>query len=849
MRKYGGQKFLLVPLEVIKLEEYANVKPTKSDKYLKVRAFHKLASPREMFWIDKLRTFTPVGFNVSHGRRRKRYRLRVSNPMKRHKNVLESKSIDYDRSDGSDDELDRKHVGEVPKATKPAMRWYGSRDWERRLKYLEEKFNIGTLGRVNWEKYSPRSLHCMLGYLNSGECKLSAAAEKTLTTTLNGVIKLRLNLTKKVKESKPYIRLLYVAHGLRTMGLKSILLEKEVSNLFPDPDEDFSEYVICKKLVEPIGQKLLNFRSVAKRLEGKAGDCPCRKLFASKFRPDNQCVLTGDLSLVRNDTLRLLISYGPNFREHVDSDPMAAIRKGLREFITHHSWSTDRSRVAYNAWARAVFDKCAERLSPLPLKPVPSKTDPMLLNPAVAKHLKFLQQFLVLVPVDKAASNIAFVCKSLYVEQLKKELSRADGAYEPEARSQEEILSDHGKFLQPMKLVGAAKLPYLYWSPKFHKQPTGQRFIAGSSECSTTQVSEALSGVLTHVMRTLRSKDNEHIRKTGIRRYFTVETFEEVTHFLAKWKRFGSCRQMYTGDFSTMYTTIPHADLTRAVRVACEEAFLWQASRSKVIPERVRLGWSKDGAKWQVTRFAGGRHSGREHTFDVDEIVNLVEFLIENTFLVNGDTIRRQKIGIPMGTNCAPVLANLYLYVYESEFIDRVAAKSKDKARRFHMTFRFIDDLLSLDNTDWPEAVSKSATEGGLYPSELELGDTSIADDESHFLGLHVKAVEDRFRVSVFDKRQTFPFEVRRYPRMDSLIPPTIPYGVFLGQLHRAYRICSDWHGFLDQSMQVAQRLVTNGCTKQRLVRVYRTFVRQHVRKYSVKAHALCKDFQRELGN
>ena len=98
--------------------------------------------------------------------------------------------------------------------------------------------------------------------------------------------------------------------------------------------------------------------------------------------------------------------------------------------------------------------------------------------------------------------------------------------------------------------------------------------------------------------------------------------------------------------------------------------------------------------------------------------------------------------------------------------------------------------------------------------------------------------------MSVFDKRQTFPFEVRRYPRMDSLIPPTIPYGVFLGQLHRAYRICSDWYGFLDQSMQVAQRLVTNGCTKQRLVRVYRTFVRQHVRKYSVKAHALCKDFQ-----
>jgi hypothetical protein len=435
------------------------------------------------------------------------------------------------------------------------------------------------------------------------------------------------------------------------------------------------------------------------------------------------------------------------------------------------------------------------------------------------------------------------------VATLKQELSRSDGAYESEPRKQADVLTEHREFLEPMKLMGSLSLPYLYWSPKFHKQPTGQRYIAGSGKCSTVKCSKVLSDVLTQVMRTLRAKDNDNIRKTGIRRYFTVESFEEVTQFLGKWRRVGRCRKMYTGDFSTMYTTIPHADLARAVRAACNEAFAWQAQQQRVPAQEMRLNWTKDGVDWHTSKRAGSTHAHDRHSFDVEGIVVLVEFLVANTYLVNGNTIKRQKLGIPMGTNCAPVLANLYLYVYESEFIDKISAISTANARQFHLTFRFIDDLLCLDNPHWASSVEKSAADGGVYPSVLKLSDTSVSDNESHFLGLHIRAVASRFRVSVFDKRQTFPFEVRRYPRTDSLIPRTIPYGVFIGQLHRGYRICSDWHDFVTHAVQVAQRLVTNGCTQQRLSKIFRAFVRATVRKYSVTSLSLGKTFSRELGS
>ena len=283
--------------------------------------------------------------------------------------------------------------------------------------------------------------------------------------------------------------------------------------------------------------------------------------------------------------------------------------------------------------------------------------------------------------------------------------------------------------------------------------------------------------------------------------------------------------------------------------MACNEAFEWNAAQSRRPLSETRLYWSKSGVAWKASKHVGSTHSKSSHSLNVDGIVDLVSFLVSNTFLVSGSMIRRQKLGIPMGTNCAPVLANLYLYVHESEFIDKLHKTSAAKARQFHLTFRFIDDLLSLDNPNWDEAITRTADNGGLYPDELALSDTSISDEEANFLGMHIKSFVTRFQVAVYDKRDTFPFEVRRYPRIDSLIPGTIPYGVFTGQLHRGYRICSEHADYLSYAKQVAQRLIANGCKSRRLVTKFKSFTRSSVRKYAVKAATLVNAFTDDLGS
>ena len=50
-------------------------------------------------------------------------------------------------------------------------------------------------------------------------------------------------------------------------------------------------------------------------------------------------------------------------------------------------------------------------------------------------------------------------------------------------------------------------------------------------------------------------------------------------------------------------------------------------------------------------------------------------------------------VGIPMGTNCAPLLAGLSLYSYENEFVHKLIMEGKRKlARKFSLSYRYIDD-------------------------------------------------------------------------------------------------------------------------------------------------------------
>ena len=174
--------------------------------------------------------------------------------------------------------------------------------------------------------------------------------------------------------------------------------------------------------------------------------------------------------------------------------------------------------------------------------------------------------------------------------------------------------------------------------------------------------------------------------------------------------------------------------------------------------------------------------------------------------------------------------------------------KALRSQKTFHTTFRLIDDVLTLDNPNLLPALSKTYEEGGMYPEALKLEQTSTSSKAVDFLGMRIETEGKRLTLSVYDKRKDFPFKVKRYPVMASLIPRYIPYGVFQGQLHRGYRICTKAADFLSYAVEVATILRDNGCANNKLKRGFKSFVATFVKKYPGQ-RVISKQFCQRLGS
>jgi hypothetical protein len=94
----------------------------------------------------------------------------------------------------------------------------------------------------------------------------------------------------------------------------------------------------------------------------------------------------------------------------------------------------------------------------------------------------------------------------------------------------------------------------------------------------------------------------------------------------------------------------------------------------------------------------------------------MLEFLIDNICVSFGGALCQQVVGIPMGTNCAPLLADLFSCSYESEFLQKlVKDKKMHEARYCNFTYRYIDDVLSINNSRFSEFLPL------IYPPEPEI--------------------------------------------------------------------------------------------------------------------------------
>ena len=110
-------------------------------------------------------------------------------------------------------------------------------------------------------------------------------------------------------------------------------------------------------------------------------------------------------------------------------------------------------------------------------------------------------------------------------------------------------------------------------------------------------------------------------------------------------------------DFSTLYTTLPHYLIKQKFSYLIEWCFK-NAEGKYICCNRERSIFSNEKDKYKNYTY-----------WTCDYMIKSVNFLLDNIFIRFDNIVYRQVVGIPMGTNCAPLLADLFLYCYESQFM------------------------------------------------------------------------------------------------------------------------------------------------------------------------------------
>ena len=192
-----------------------------------------------------------------------------------------------------------------------------------------------------------------------------------------------------------------------------------------------------------------------------------------------------------------------------------------------------------------------------------------------------------------------------------------------------------------------------------------------------------------------------------------------------------------------------------------------------------------------------------------------------------------------MGTNCAPLLTDLFLYSYENEFLDKLVKEGKRKlARKFNLSYRYIDDLISFNNKRFKKFISD------IYPKELTMSETTEPTSIAPYLDLlFIRDKSNNITTKLHDKRDASGFYIVNFSFMSSNIPSAPAYDVYASLLIRYARCCSNYSNFLLRHRALVTRHLSQGYKVNHLSNTFKKFYGRHTNLVGQYKKNVCQMF------
>ena len=631
-----------------------------------------------------------------------------------------------------------------------------------------------------------------------------------------------------------YYTLPFVHKIQENINLSCILHDVNIRSYLPNPARKLDIY-ISYKYGPTIGQYLFNYNKVLKTLTHSRAEeidaCDCTEKYPDYVYKTHGHVHTGNLNIIENKMLHNVMRKGAKYRETPNCNKYKLTqlyKNAIDKLAVTLSRRVKNKKICFDDWSCKIMKEISIAIKKLPHE---FKSCQILKQPDIVKYIEDLHDRFVIVPIDKASNNFGIVCKKFYLDTVKKELGISDEGiignkvYKPVHQNEEEIFQYHEKTLLQnfgIKLTDANRnIPLLYWTSKQHKNPYKFRFIAGASHCYNKQLAIELSLALKCIKTHFKNYCKVLQKRTGISVYWSVDNSFEFINKISTIKKAHSIK---TFDFSTLYTNLPLEAIFKGLSSLVTKMYANSKSKSIMVNSfKKRAFWSN-----------GSSYSGyREYT--IDKLLDALHLILFNTYVQFNGINFKQILGIPMGGNASPFIADLYLSWCEYCYMVKLSKTDHSLARKLSYNCRYLDDISTVNITDF----GKIARD--IYDPTLILEGSTCSNKQDTFLDLFIRVINKKFVIGIYHKVDDFNFEVISFPFPESNVHTSLGPKTYYSQLIRFYRLCNNIQDFMFRARLIYWKLAKRGYEHGPL---YKSFIKFCLRydvglKYGVTDYAL----------
>ena len=627
---------------------------------------------------------------------------------------------------------------------------------------------------------------------------------------------------KTDKEEVVYCTIPFIHKVVETVGVRELLKDRVLNQYLPHKARKF-KIRTSFSYGDTIGKKVFNYNKVLGTLNNtdlKTNICDCHEKYSAFVYEPHGHVHTGKLDIIENVELRDVMSKGAKFRltpsvsrRKIRSTLEEAILK-LRDKLRNR---TSMPMGAFKMWFDVLTKRLIQRCKTLDSDSLFSNN--IFEKPEVIEYLTYIHDRFVIVPVDKASNNFAIVCRTFYIKVLMKELGindkgiiQGNKVYKFVPTSQRQFFNRQSIAIRSLgnELEEDNKyVPLLYWTSKQHKDPYKFRFIAGASRCPSKTTSIQVSLALKLIKTYFRNFCNKIYKHSGINYYWSIDNSCE---FLDRLKTIKIADSFETFDFSTLYTNLPLDVVFDDISWLCRKLFASGHHTAILVNADTRKAyWAQGPAVPENFK-----------SFNCDKLLDALHYVLFNTYVSFAGNIFLQTIGIPMGGNASPFIADLCLAVMEYRYMEKLVKSKLDSnrelARSLSLNCRYLDDIGVLNFLGF-DSIAKE-----IYHPSLLLEGSNFGYHNDNFLDLSVRIFNGTFTIGIYHKVDDFNFEVINFPFPSSNIHSQVGYNAFYSQLVRYYRLCNNRTDFVARVKMLRIKLSGRGYSLQTLRKSFLKF-------------------------